>query len=132
MRRNIFKLIKLDNKPSFKLSKENNVFDLLKFCQFQENSEENEFTRAFPTYGIEFYIDKADITFELNISDILRLVKESSKQIHRVVSGSLGNEIRFNNELISGSMLCYKDKIVHFSVFLKEQEAKPVYEYEVA
>ena len=77
MRRNIFKLIKLDNKPSFKLSKENNVFDLLKFCQFQENSEENEFTRAFPTYGIEFYIDKADITFELNISDILRLVKEN-------------------------------------------------------
>ena len=67
-----------------------------------------------------------------DVHKILRLVKESSKQIHQVVSGTLGNEIRFNNELISGSMLCYKDKIVHFSVFLKEQEAKLEYEYEVA
>jgi hypothetical protein len=76
---------------------------------------------------------RQNVQSSLSKKDALKffeLVRRADKQEHRAVESALGQEIRFDDEMIVGSGLFYKQKAVHFAAFLKDQEAQM--EYRVA
>ena len=46
--------------------------------------------------------------------------------------GTLGQQIRFNSDLVVGSSLYYEEEIIHFSGFLKDKVNIPQYKSKVA
>ena len=56
-----------------------------------------------------------------------KIMKEYMKRV-----GTLGQQIRFNSELVVGSCLYFEEKMIHFSGFLKDQVNIPQYKSKVA
>ena len=69
-----------------------------------------------------------------DVYKFLRLIEHSSKRVYKNKSttGSLGNYLRFNDQLVAGSVLTYKKQTIHFSGFLKEFSTSPEYKSKVA
>ena len=68
----------------------------------------------------------------IDVHKLLRLIELSEKKIDKPNTGTLGQHIRFNSEVVVGSCLNYKEKMVHFSGFLKEKVNIPQYKSKVA
>ena len=68
----------------------------------------------------------------IDVHKLLRLIELSEKKIDKPNTGTLGQQIRFNSEVVVGSCLNYKEKMVHFSGFLKEKVNIPQYKSKVA
>jgi len=68
----------------------------------------------------------------IDVHKLLRLIEQSEKKIDKPNTGTLGQQIRFNSEVVVGSCLNYKEKMVHFSGFLKEKVNIPQYKSKVA
>ena len=66
-----------------------------------------------------------------NIQDLVEKII-SEKKIDKPNVGTLGQQIRFNSELVVGSCLYFEEKMIHFSGFLKDQVNIPQYKSKVA
>ena len=68
-----------------------------------------------------------------DVHKFLRLIEHSNKRVYKKnTTGSLGDYLRFNDLLVSGSVLTYKTQTIHFSGFLKELSTSPDYKRKVA
>ena len=68
-----------------------------------------------------------------NVHKFLRLIEHSNKRVYKKsTTGNLGDYLRFNDTLVSGSVLTYKTQTIHFSGFLKEFSTTPEYKSKVA
>ena len=67
-----------------------------------------------------------------DVHKFLRLIEHSNKRVYKSTTGSLGDYLRFNDLLVSGSVLTYKTQTIHFSGFLKEFSTTPKYKSKVA
>ena len=67
-----------------------------------------------------------------DVHKFLRLIEHSNKRVYKSTTGSLGDYLRFNDLLVSGSVLTYKTQTIHFSGFLKELSTTPEYKSKVA
>ena len=68
-----------------------------------------------------------------DVHKFLRLIEHSNKRVYKKsTTGSLGDYLRFNDTLVSGSVLTYKTQTIHFSGFLKEFSTTPEYKSKVA
>ena len=67
-----------------------------------------------------------------DVYKFLRLIEHSNKRVYKSTTGSLGDYLRFNDLLVSGSVLTYKTQTIHFSGFLKEYSTIPEYKSKVA
>jgi len=66
-----------------------------------------------------------------DVHRFLRQIHHADKQKCKVVEGALGEELKFNNASVAGSILFHKEQTVHFSAFVKENKTTlPQYEYE--
>ena len=55
-----------------------------------------------------------------DVYKFLRLIEHSNKRVYKKnTTGSLGDYLRFNDTLVSGSVLTYKTQTIHFFGFLK-------------
>ena len=62
------------------------------------------------------------------MSNVITSIKDNYLYIGK---GALGEELQFNNEILAGSVLLYKEQIAHFSAFVKQSKRTlPQYEYE--
>ena len=60
------------------------------------------------------------------------LIEFSEKKLHKPHNDCLGEEIRFNSDRVVGSCLNYKEKLLHFSGFLKDDMNVPLFKSKVA
>ena len=67
-----------------------------------------------------------------DVHKFLRLIEHSNKRIYKSTTGSLGDYLRFSDQLVVGSVLTYKTQTIHFSGFLKEYSTTPEYKRKVA
>ena len=67
-----------------------------------------------------------------DVYKFLRLIEHSNKIFYKSTTGSLGDYLRFNDQLVAGSVLTYKTQTIHFSGFLKEFSTSPEYKSKVA
>jgi len=67
-----------------------------------------------------------------DVHKFLRLIEHSNKRIYKSTTGSLGDYLRFSDQLVVGSVLTYKTQTIHFSGFLKEYSTTPEYKSKVA
>ena len=68
-----------------------------------------------------------------DVHKFLRLIEHSNKRVYKKsTTESLGDYLRFNDTLVSGSVLTYKTQTIHFSGFLKEFSTTPEYKSKVA
>ena len=68
-----------------------------------------------------------------DVHKFLRLIEHSNKRVYKKsTTGNLGDYLRFNDTLVSGSVLTYKTQTIHFSGFLKEFSTTPEYKSKVA
>jgi len=67
-----------------------------------------------------------------DVHKFLRLIEHSNKRIYKSTTGSLGDYLRFSDQLVVGSVLIYKTQTIHFSGFLKEYSTTPEYKSKVA
>jgi hypothetical protein len=66
-----------------------------------------------------------------DVHKFLRQIHQADKQKCKVVEGTLGEELKFNNASVAGSILFHKEQTAHFSAFVKQNKIKlPQYEYE--
>tara|TARA_B100001057_G_scaffold121583_1_gene120361 strand:+ start:5929 stop:6870 length:942 start_codon:yes stop_codon:yes gene_type:complete len=67
--------------------------------------------------------NKTSQNYLLGLKDVyklFRLIEFSEKKLHKPHNDCLGEEIRFNSDRVVGSCLNYKEKLLHFSGFLKD------------
>ena len=67
-----------------------------------------------------------------DVHKFLRLIEHSNKRIYKSTTGSLGDYLRFSDQLVVGLVLTYKTQTIHFSGFLKEYSTTPEYKSKVA
>ena len=67
-----------------------------------------------------------------DVHKFLRLIEHSNRRVYKSTTRSLGDYLRFNDLLVSGSVLTYKTQTIHFSGFLKEFSTSPEYKSKVA
>ena len=80
---------------------------------------------SFKKISKKSYLKKKDV------HRFLRQIHQANKQKRQVVEGALGEELQFNSESVTGSILYHKEQTVHFSAFVKENKTTlPQYEYE--
>ena len=78
---------------------------------------------------------KTSQNYLLGLKDVyklFRLIEFSEKKLHKPHNYCLGEEIRFNSDRVVGSCLNYKDKLLHFSGFLKDDINVPLFKSKVA
>ena len=78
---------------------------------------------------------KTSQNYLLGLKDVyklFRLIEFSEKKLHKPHNDCLGEEIRFNSDRVVGSCLNYKDKLLHFSGFLKDDMNVPLFKSKVA
>ena len=78
---------------------------------------------------------KTSQNYHLGLKDVyklFRLIEFSEKKLHKPHNDCLGEEIRFNSDRVVGSCLNYKDKLLHFSGFLKDDVNVPLFKSKVA
>ena len=78
---------------------------------------------------------KASQNYLLGLKDVyklFRLIEFSEKKLHKPHNDCLGEEIRFNSDRVVGSCLNYKEKLLHFSGFLKDDMNVPLFKSKVA
>lgn len=78
---------------------------------------------------------KTSQNYLLGLKDVyklFRLIEFSEKKLHKSHNDCLGEEIRFNSDRVVGSCLNYKDKLLHFSGFLKDDVNVPLFKSKVA
>ena len=78
---------------------------------------------------------KTSQNYLLGLKDVyklFRLIEFSEKKLHKAHNDCLGEEIRFNSDRVVGSCLNYKDKLLHFSGFLKDDMNVPLFKSKVA
>ena len=68
----------------------------------------------------------------IDVHKLLRLIEQSEKKIDKPDMGTLGQQTRFNSDLVVGSSLYYEEEMVHFSGFLKDKVNIPQYKSKVA
>ena len=81
---------------------------------------------SFKKTGYKSFVKTKDV------HKLLRLIDKSEKKIDKPNVGTLGQQIRFNSELVVGSCLYFEEKMIHFSGFLKDQVNIPQYKSKVA
>ena len=81
---------------------------------------------SFKKTGYKSFVNTKDV------HKLLRLIDKSEKKIDKPNYGTLGQQIRFNSELVVGSCLYFEDKMIHFSGFLKDQVNIPQFKSKVA
>ena len=67
-----------------------------------------------------------------DVHKFLRLIEHSNRRVYKSTTRSLGDYLRFNDLLVSGSVLTYKTQTIHFSGFLKQFSTTPEYKSKVA
>ena len=69
-----------------------------------------------------------------DVYKFLRLIEHADKRTYNCMgtTGSLGNYVRFNDQLVAGLVLNLNRKTVHFSAHLKELSTTPDYKSKVA
>jgi len=78
---------------------------------------------------------KTSQNYLLGLKDVyklFRLIEFSEKKLHKPYNDCLGEEIRFNSDRVVGSCLNYKEKLLHFSGFLKDDMNVPLFKSKVA
>ena len=78
---------------------------------------------------------KTSQNYLLGLKDVyklFRLIELSEKKLHKPHNDCLGEEIRFNSDRVVGSCLNYKEKLLHFSGFLKDDMNVPLFKSKVA
>ena len=78
---------------------------------------------------------KTSQNYLLGLKDVyklFRLIELSEKKLHKPHNDCLGEEIRFNSDRVVGSCLNYKEKLLHFSGFLKDDVNVPLFKSKVA
>ena len=78
---------------------------------------------------------KTSQNYLLGLKDVyklFRLIEFSEKKLHKPHNDCLGEEIRFNSDRVVGSCLNYKEKLLHFSGFLKDDVNVPLFKSKVA
>ena len=78
---------------------------------------------------------KTSQSYLLGLKDVyklFRLIEFSEKKLHKPHNDCLGEEIRFNSDRVVGSCLNYKEKLLHFSGFLKDDMNVPLFKSKVA
>ena len=78
---------------------------------------------------------KTSQNYLLGLKDVyklFRLIEFSEKKLHKPHNDCLGEEIRFNSDRVVGSCLNYKEKLLHFSGFLKDDMNIPLFKSKVA
>ena len=78
---------------------------------------------------------KTSQNYFLGLKDVyklFRLIEFSEKKLHKPHNDCLGEEIRFNSDRVVGSCLNYKEKLLHFSGFLKDDMNVPLFKSKVA
>ena len=78
---------------------------------------------------------KTSQNYLLGLKDVyklFRLIEFSEKKMHKPHNDCLGEEIRFNSDRVVGSCLNYKEKLLHFSGFLKDDMNVPLFKSKVA
>ena len=78
---------------------------------------------------------KTSQNYLLGLKDVyklFRLIEFSEKKLHKPHIDCLGEEIRFNSDRVVGSCLNYKEKLLHFSGFLKDDMNVPLFKSKVA
>ena len=78
---------------------------------------------------------KTSQNYLLGLKDVyklFRLIEFSEKKLHKPHNDCLGEEIRFNSDRVVGSCLNYKEKLLHFSGFLKDDMNVPLFKSKVA
>ena len=81
---------------------------------------------SFKKTGYKSFVKTRDV------HKFLRLIEQSKKKIDKPNMGTLGQQIRFNSDLVVGSSLYYEEEIIHFSGFLKDKVNIPQYKSKVA
>ena len=78
---------------------------------------------------------KTSQNYLLGLKDVyklFRLIEFSEKKLHKPHNDCLGEQIRFNSDKVVGSCLNYKEKLLHFSGFLKDDMNVPLFKSKVA
>ena len=92
------------------------------------------FSKIIKSLIFESY-KKTSQNFLLGLKDVyklFRLIEFSEKKLHKPHNDCLGEEIRFNSDRVVGSCLNYKEKLLHFSGFLKDDMNVPLFKSKVA
>ena len=67
-----------------------------------------------------------------DVYKFLRTIDHSDKRIYNINKEYLGNYIRFNDDLVTGTVLSLDKKIIHFYASLKELSTPPDFKSKVA
>ena len=92
------------------------------------------FSKIIKSLIFESY-KKTSQNYLLGLKDVyklFRLIEFSEKKLHKPHNDCLGEEIRFNSDRVVGSCLNYKEKLLHFSGFLKDDMNVPLFKSKVA
>jgi len=81
---------------------------------------------SFKKTGYKTYLKTKDVY------KFLRMIKNSDKRIYSGTTGSLGNYLRFNDNLVTGALLTLEQKTIHFYASLKELSTSPDFKSKVA
>ena len=81
---------------------------------------------SFKKTGYKTFLKKKDVY------KFLRTIYHSDKRIYNINKGHLGNYIRFNDDLVTGTLLSLDKKMIHFYASLKELSTPPDFKSKVA
>ena len=81
---------------------------------------------SFKKTGYKTFLKKKDVY------KFLRTIEHSDKRIYNINKEYLGNYIRFNDDLVTGTVLSLDKKIIHFYASLKELSTPPDFKSKVA
>ena len=81
---------------------------------------------SFKRTGYKTFLKKKDVY------KFLRTIDHSDKRIYNINKEYLGNYIRFNDDLVTGTVLSLDKKIIHFYASLKELSTPPDFKSKVA
>ena len=81
---------------------------------------------SFKKTGYKTFLKTTDVY------KFLRLIERSDKRIYNGTTGSLGNYLRFNDNLVTGALLTLEQKTIHFYASLKELSTPPDFKSKVA
>ena len=81
---------------------------------------------SFKKTGYKTFLKKKDVY------KFLRTIDHSDKRIYNINKEYLGNYIRFNDDLVTGTVLSLDKKIIHFYASLKELSTPPDFKSKVA
>jgi len=81
---------------------------------------------SFKKTGYKTFLKKKDVY------KFLRTIEHSDKRIYNINKEYLGNYIRFNDDLVTGTLLSLDKKMIHFYASLKELSTPPDFKSKVA